>query len=189
MRWIIAVLLIIVILATAILLIGCKNNDRDEEGGTEVTYDKNAPTKIESTELVSFECDISTITVVGVEEKELEYGRYYFKCKLDDGTGKVTGTYGFHAQYDYSDVKEYPFETDAGFMQDLNNIIIDSKIISDNGKHSHTNGIPEEFGYSFKAIYASGEKIACSDNQSNDLSLDTIKKLSDLFLTVCKIEE
>lgn len=166
---------------------GCSCSRRNENGGTEVTQDKNASTKIESTELISLDCDASTASLVGVEEKGLKYGRYYFKCQLDKETGKVSGTYGFRPEHDYSsDMTEYAFETDSSFMTDLDTIIKNSTIIHYNGEHSHTNGIPDDFGYSFKAEYASCEVIYCSDNQSNHLSLDTMKELDELFLNICK---
>ena len=163
---------------------GCSFSKRNERGGTEVTQDKNAPTKIESTELISLDCNASTVSVVGVEEKGLEYGRYYFKCQLDKESGKVTGTYGFKPQY--GDLTEYSFEADSSFLTGLDAIIKDSTIISYNGEHRHTNGIPDDFGYSFEAEYASGEKIDCSDNQSNHLSLDMMKALVDLFSSICQ---
>ncbi len=163
---------------------GCSFSKRNERGGTEVTQDKNAPTKIESAELISLDCNASTVSVVGVEEKGLEYGRYYFKCQLDKESGKVTGTYGFKPQY--GDLTEYSFEADSSFLTDLDAIIKDSTIISYNGEHRYTNGIPDDFGYSFEAEFASGEKIDCSDNQSNHLSLDMLKKLIDLFAGICQ---
>ena len=176
--------IILGIMSIILIAGGCSCSKRNERGGTEVTQDKNAPTKIESTELVSFDCDASTVSVVGVEEKGLEYGRYYFKCLQDKESGKVTGTYGFKPQY--GDLTEYSFEADSSFLTDLDAIIKDSTIVSNNGEHRHTNGIPDDFGYSFEAEYASGEKIDCSDNQSNHLSLDMLKKLIDLFAGICQ---
>ena len=170
--------IILGIMSIILIAGGCSCSKRNERGGTVVTNDKNAPTKIESTELVSFDCDASTVSEVGVEEKGLEYGRYYFKCQLDKESGKVTGTYG--------DLTEYSFETDRFFLTDLDAIIKDSTIISYNGEHRHTNGIPNDFGYSIEAEYASGEKIDCSDNQSNHLSLDMMKALVDLFSSICQ---
>ena len=175
--------IILGIMSIILIAGGCSCSKRNERGGTEVTQDKNAPTKIESTELVSLDCNASTISVVGVEEKGLEYGRYYFKCQQDKESGKVTGTYGFKPQY--GDLTEYSFETDRLFLTDLDAIIKDSSIAYYNGEHRHTNGIPNDFGYSFEAEYASGEKIDCSDNQSNHLSLDMIKQLVDLFSGIC----
>ena len=182
-------LILLCIIGLVLLLItsGCSCSSQKQRGGTEVTPDKNAPTKIESTELISLDCNASTSSMVGVEEKGLEYGRYYFKCQLDTETGKVTGTYGFKPIHDYSsDVTDYSFETDSSFLTDLDTIIKNSSIIYYNGEHRHTNGIPNEFGYSLNAEYASGEVIDCSDNQSNHLSLDTLKDLDNLFLSICK---
>ena len=176
--------IILGIMSIILIAGGCSCSKRNERGGTEVTQDKNAPTKIESTELISLDCNASTVSVVGVEEKGLEYGRYYFKCLQDKESGKVTGTYGFKPQY--GDLTEYSFEADSSFLTDLDVIIKDSTIISYNGEHRHTNGIPDDFGYSFEAEYASGEKIDCSDNQSNHLSLDMLKKLIDLFAGICQ---
>ena len=176
--------IILGIMGLVLIAGGCSCSKRNERGGTEVTQDKDAPTKIESTELISLDCNASTVSVVGVEEKGLEYGRYYFKCQPDKESGKVTGTYGFKPQY--GALTEYSFEADSSFLTDLDVIIKDSTIISYNGEHRHTNGIPNDFGYSFEAEYASGEKIDCSDNQSNHLSLDMLKKLIDLFAGICQ---
>lgn len=81
--------IILGIMGLVLIAGGCSCSKRNERGGTEVTQDKNAPTKVESTELVSLDCN------------------------------------------------------------------------------------------------ASGEKIDCSDNQSNHLSLDTMKELVDLFSGFC----
>ena len=165
----------------AVIIAGCTKKDDEVNGGTTVNYDKDAPKEIVSTELISMQADISTKNFSKTKESGLEYGQYLFDCSLDKETGKVTGTYKFIEQYAEADAKEYSFETDLVFMTELEQIIRDSKIAANNGKYHKTNGIPDGLGYYFKATYASGEQINCSNNQSTEIPLESIKKLDELF--------
>ena len=160
-------------------LTGC-NSDREVEGGSTTYVDKDAPKEIKSKDLCSMDCKVSTATVSELEEG-LVYGWYNFTLKTDAETGEITGSYELSKQYDDFAVPEFTFKTDKAFVEKVEKIIEESKIVNNNGVHHKTNGIPDDFGYSFSASYASGEYISCSDNQSSEIGQETVKKLYELF--------
>ena len=60
-------------------------------------------------------------------------------------------------------------------------LVREENLAKDNGFHSETHGLPENFGGRVCISYASGEKISFSDNQSPVLSLETGRKIAELF--------
>ena len=170
---------LIIIMGIFSFLTGC-NSDREVEGGSTTYVDKDAPKEIKSKDLCSMDCKVSTATVSELEEG-LVYGWYYFSVKKDSETGEITGSYKISEQYNDFVVPEFTFKTDKAFLEKVQAIIEESKIVTSNGIHHETKGIPDDFGYDFSAVYASGESISCSDNQSSDIGQKTVKELYELF--------
>ena len=180
------ILIIAMSLLLACPLTACKKKSETKathiKGGSTKKVDKDAPKEIESTELISLSIKSSTIASVGVEEYEgLESGVYYFEFEVDLKTKEGSGSYRFEKQYEEDEAVDYEFSADEDFMIKLEKIIRDGGISRLNGNHNKTNGIQDIYGYRVSAVYASGEKISCSDNSSNWISLETTKELNDLF--------
>ena len=144
-------------------------------GGRDENWDKNAPKEIKSEDLIYFDSWFANN-----ETQELEWGKYFFKAELGED-GKVTGSYYYMDKNGDFAPLEFPFETDASIMKEINEIVKESKIVAWNGYYGHTNGIPENYGFAIDAKYASGERLYCSDNAGNYFSEETMLALNNLF--------
>lgn len=160
---------------------GCglsRRNTDDIDGGVK-TYNSGeaSPKVIESTEIVSFECEFSLIAAVLEEESELA-GRIYtldaeqdkeaVKCKID--------CYGRESS---SVPRE--FTADASFMKNLQTIVEKYDFAQHNGYESVVSGLPHMYGVKLDIKYASGESIYAYDNQDCFLPFDAMKELVELF--------
>ena len=173
---------VLIMLGLLSFLTGCKDDDREVEGGSYTDVDKKAPTEIVSEEITSFSCKVYTNAFSELDEG-LDWGKYEFKVSRDEETGKYTGTYSFTDSHADLIRPEFTFEPDGEFLKKVNQIIKDSNIVKINGTHHKTNGIPDEFGSDISVKYSSGEYISCSDNQSSQIGCGIIKAFNDLFYT------
>ena len=173
---------VLVMLGLLSFLTGCKDDDREVEGGSYTNVDKKAPTEIVSEEITSFSCKVYTNAFSELDEG-LDWGKYEFKVSRDEETGKYTGTYSFTDSHADLIRPEFTFEPDGEFIKKVDQIIKDSNIVKINGTHHKTNGIPDEFGSDISVKYSSGEYISCSDNQSSQIGCSIIKEFNDLFYT------
>jgi hypothetical protein len=71
---------------------------------------------------------------------------------------------------------------DCDFLTRLDTLVREYHLIRDNGHHSHTAGLPEDFGGSIDIRYASGEFISKSDNQSPIISQEADQAIRKTFL-------
>ena len=169
---------LVIVMGILSFLTGC--HEREPNGGSNTYVDSKASKEISSTDLISFNCRVSTVSMSDIEEG-LVYGWYDFSLETDENTGEITGGYSLSESHSDLVSPEFSFKTDKAFAEKVQKIIEESKIVSQNGVHHKTNGIPEEFGYDLRAVYASGEKISCSDNQDSWINDKIIKKLYDLY--------
>ena len=145
-----------------------------EDGGHFSNTDVNAPKKIESTQLTGIECDCF------VEDSENEvFGRYCLNAQAEGGS--VKGRFEFREMDDPLVSVGFPFETDAGFMDRLDEILRRYDAAQYNGIYEEEIGIDPEHSFSFRAVYASGEEISCHDNAAPCFPLELMKELADLF--------
>lgn len=68
-------------------------------------------------------------------------------------------------------------------------LVKECNLAKDNGFHSETHGLPENFGGSVSIEYASGEKISFSNNQQPILSPNTGLCIKELFSEAMKGEK
>jgi len=167
-------------------LTGCFGQDGGEKGGSTVKQDSNAKKEITSEDLVSFDCYFSTVSMV---IDDVPAGQYDLKAELDGESGKVRGSYCFTENMGSFKTLTFDFEADKTFMQSVQKIVKDSKIEAINGTYHKVEGIPPEFGYSLKAVYASEEKISCSDNQTCEFGNESVKAFYELFSKASGYEE
>ena len=65
----------------------------------------------------------------------------------------------------------------------------EEKLAAQNGYHSQTHGLPENFGGRINVIYSDGVKISVSDNQSPIIEPDTGRRIAELFKTAMQGEK
>ena len=145
-----------------------------EDGGHFSNTDVNAPKKIESTQLTEIECDYF------VEDRENEvFGRYCLSVKKEEDL--VKGQFEFREMDSPLVSVRFPFETDTGFMDRLEEVLRRYDAAQYNGIYEEEIGIDPEYSFSFRAAYASGETISCYDNSGPCFSLELMRELADLF--------
>ena len=150
-------------------------------GGVTDNTDPDAPKQIDSTELTRFYCYFSTTTFV--EPGAL--GRRTFTMSAELQNGAVQGS--LHVEGEGGMERE--FTADASFMDELQDVAYDGYDMAQyNGRYHSVAGLPEDFGATLEADYASGEKIRAYDNQDNYLSIGFMEALFDLFTQACATE-
>ena len=155
-------------------LFACAAEEDVEDGGHFSNTDVNAPKKIESTQLTDIECDCF------VEDSENEvFGRYCLNAQAEEGS--VKGCFEFREMDSPLVSVGFPFETDASFMDRLDEILRRYDAAQYNGIYEEEIGIDPEHSFSFRAVYASGEEISCYDNAGPCFPMELMKELADLF--------
>lgn len=150
-------------------------------GGTTKTYDKNAPKTITSDKMVFFSVTsaLSYRRNTGSDGEELGYISA-FAVPSDNGSFIFTETGdGYRG---HKTVKEWAL-IKADIFPALVPLVIECDLVSKNGLHSKTAGLPENFGGDVLVEYENGETIDFSNNQSPIISEETAKKIYGVFKT------
>jgi len=170
---------IILLITTGIC--GCRANTPEnvEEDGGVNNYDsgKDAPKTVISTEIESFECELSFVSAFTEEQSELE-GRVYTLIAFFEN-GNVKCKIEWYDRYGESGKNE--FVSDNSFMISLQNIVSDYELAKFNGYSKRVNGLPDMYGALLNIEYASGESIYAYDNEENFVPSDAANKLIKLF--------
>ena len=170
-------------------IIVLKSTRPGECGGTDATLDKRAPKEILSDKMTFFSADSSFWTCVIDDVDPRKRIGYFsaFAASCGDGTfvflEKIVGYRDDQAKYEWALVKDDIFS-------ELVKLVRENDIAKENGYHSRTHGLPENFGGSFMIKYESGEKISISDNQAPVMNYRTgadIVKVFDKALSGKKI--
>lgn len=174
-------ILISIILLMTMGFSGCRLPVRetdDIDGGVK-TYNsgEDSPKVIESTEIVSFECEFSLIAAVLEEESELAGRIYTLDADMDNGAVKCK--IDWYGRESSSVPRE--FTADASFMKKLQGIVEKYDFAQHNGYESVVGGLPHMYGAKLDIRYASGESIYAYDNQDCFISFDAMKELVELF--------
>ena len=176
-------LLLFLILPIAIGVSGCKTqtNDPGEEDGGVIRQSagEDAPKTIESTEIVSFDCELSFLVSVFEEENELEGRVYKLSAVSEDDTVKAKIDWRDR----YGDGDRAEFTADISFMKELQDIVSRYGFAQHNGYSCYVSGLPDMYGEAIDISYASGESIYAEDNQSGFLPQDAVMELVELFLS------
>ena len=151
-------------------------------GGTDATQNEDAPKTIKSENMILF--DVTSAFGGMIEPDADEQFGYIsaFAAPSDGGTfmfiEKNDGFFGFNAArtYSFAHVKANPFPELAKLVKEFD-------LAKNNGFHSTTHGLPENFGGSVTIKYESGEKIDFSNNQSPIFSQKFAAAVSKLFKT------
>ena len=167
------------ILLMSIGFSGWISHSTDDIDGGVVTRNSggDSPKVIKSTEIISFDCELSFISTVFDEESELEGKVYKMSAILEDNTVKVK--IDWHDRTGTGNKSE--FETDSSFMLRLQEIVSKYDLAKHNGYTHHVSGLPNMYGEHIDIKYASGEAIYAHDNQDGFLQMDAIVELIELF--------
>ena len=171
--------LIFILFTAAVLLMGCSktsNENTDEiDGGVRINTSYDAPKEIKSTEIKSFYCEFSNLTMMN-EDTFLENKVYQLKASLKESI--VQGSYQTYAG---GEKMEETFEAEPEFMNDLQKIVKKHNLVQNNGLSYCVSGLPDQFGAVLEVEYESGERIYASNNQDNFLSIAAMEALDELF--------
>ena len=150
-------------------------------GGTDAYQDTRAPKEILSTDMVLFDATTALGGMISLEPVEpgepLDYisafavsaqeGTFlYLETAQDDRFGERSVAWAL--------VKESPFPG-------LVTLVRECDLARQNGYHSETHGLPQNFGGSVRIRYASGEEISFSNNQCPVLSPKEARRIADLL--------
>ena len=162
-------------------LIILKKTEPNVCGGTDATLDPAAPKEITSEEMTFFSASCSFKTVAFSMEKRKEAPMrhlFAFAALTEKGSFLTFEKLNFDERRDegfqWALVKENVFP-------ELVKLARRYDLAAKNGYHSQTHGLPENFGGSVKILFAGGEKISYSDNQSPILSIEAGEAIASLF--------
>ena len=146
------------------------------DGGTRIRHDTDAPKVIESRELTRFSCRFSALSLME-EDTQLLRGVYAFSasrgedgvsCTVDCNNPKVLG----------GERREVRTEE---FLAELEQLVRKHNVAQYNGSYYKVSGLPDFYGATVDAEYASGETLYCYNNQDPFLPAEMIRELCCLF--------
>ena len=188
MRWLyigIGVALTAAVMAACVAVI-CRRHPEENtdciDGGVVKRHDDDMPKVIESTEIVSFHCEISLFAACETDG----LGHRVYKLDAVRETDGVLVKYDWYDRQGGSDKAEYT--TDADFMVRLQKIVSEYDFAQHNGYYHTVSGLPAMYGEKLDIVYASDESIYACDNQSRFLSLEAERALVELFGAATKLE-
>ena len=153
--------------------------DRDPKacGGTRETLDSEAPTVIKSKDMISF--DVSS--ALGFDnDYENDICRISaFAVRAERGTF-ISLTLEKGHRYDFEKTCKVVY-VEEDIFPTLVELVERHDIAKRNGSHSRTYGLPEDFGGSISVLYASGEAISISNNQSPVISVKAAIDIKNAF--------
>lgn len=142
------------------------------DGGVRHLEDSGAPKVIQSTEILSFTCEFSALD----------------RCREDTPlAGKIVtlvatreaASFCLHTRAEV--LEEGSFRPDGEFFRQLQQLVARYDLAQHNGRHYTVSGLPPGFGIRLEVVYASGETIRASNNQSCFLPLAAMEELTALF--------
>ncbi|MBQ6893018.1 MAG: hypothetical protein IJN48_02325 [Clostridia bacterium] len=148
-----------------------------EDGGIQKRLDRNAPKSIVSENIIAFDCVFSTVALA--DDISIEHGIYTLSARLKDGA--VRGEYKMRTRLGSGE--QFLFRDSHRFMRTLQDTVRTYDFAKFNGEEYYVSGLPDMYGAKIHVIYASGERIDASDNQSNFLPIEAMAELVKLFLS------
>ncbi|MBQ3934174.1 MAG: hypothetical protein II715_00005 [Clostridia bacterium] len=154
-------------------------------GGTHETLDTKAPKEILSEDMILF--DVTSALGLckrdGTETEEEKKLGFVSAFAVPDGNGRGFLLYLTTGEYAR---KRAPKKSAWAFVRkdvfpSLVSLVKECGLAKENGHHSQTAGLPENFGGSISVRYASGETISVSNNQSPVLRRETAFRIVRLF--------
>lgn len=146
------------------------------DGGTRIRHDTDAPKVIESRELTRFFCRFSALSLME-EDAQLLRGVYDFSAaKGEDGVSCTVSC--SNPAVLGGERKEMRSEA---FLAELEMLLRKYNVAQYNGSYYKVSGLPDFYGATVDAAYASGETLYCYNNQDPFLPVDFVQELCRLF--------
>lgn len=153
-------------------------------GGTYAYRDHDLKKTVESRDVVYFSATSALGNYMDPNERLGWVSAFAVKAQVGSfvflGTSKYSGGRA-PSEKRWALVKEDVFPRLADLTENL-------KLAEHNGYFSRTAGLPEDFGGSVEIKYASGERIAFSDNQSPILRSEQGREIAALFKELLTLE-
>ena len=154
-----------------------RNTDHIDGGVKTYNSGEDSPKVIESTEIISFEFEVSLYNIVLEEESELVGRNYKLSAVLEDGAVKFKIKWRDRAGAG----EEGDFTADISFMTSLQELVSKYNFAQYNGYISKVSGLPDMYGAKIDIAYASGESIYAYDNQDCFIPFEAIEELVEIF--------
>ena len=148
-------------------------------GGTDAYRDKKAPKTIESDEMVLFDVTCSFSMLALPENVEGEIIRYISAYAAPSKKGSFVVLETRKDNWSPNERSWALLEKDI--FPDLVELVKECDLCRNNGVHSTTHGLPENFGGNALIKYSSGETISFSNNQFPIIAFDAGQKIAKLF--------
>lgn len=174
-------MLLSLILLMSMGFCGCglrwRNTDDIDGGVVTRNSGDDSPKVIESTEIISFEFEVSLYNIVVEEESELVGRNYKLSAVLEDGAVKSKIKWRDRVGAG----EEGDFAADISFMTSLHELVSKYNFAQYNGYISKVSGLPDMYGAKIDIAYASGESIYAHNNQDCFIPFEAIEELIELF--------
>ena len=149
-------------------------------GGTTKTLDKDAP-KVITCDKMTFFSVTSALSYSSASRGERQLGYIAaYAVPSDNGTFLFLETAEGHRKL--GTTKKWAL-VKADIFPALVPLVLECNLVSQNGLHSRTAGLPENFGGDVLVEYENGETIDFSNNQSPVISHETADKIYNTFKT------
>ena len=146
------------------------------DGGTRIRRDTDAPKEITSRELIRFSCRFSALSLME-EDTQLPRGVYDFGASKGEG--------GVSSTVDCNNPKVLGGERrdvrTEEFLAELEQLVREHNVAQYNGQYYKVSGLPDFYGATVDAEYASGETLYCYNNQDPFLPIPFVRELCRLF--------
>ena len=149
-------------------------------GGTDRSFDKNAPRTILSEDMTLFKVTSELPSAMNIDRQNGETIDYIsvFAAPASEGTFIFLET---ESRYFKNGNKRSLAYVKENVFPSLAALTREQDLAANNGSYSFTHGLPKNFGGAIDIRYASGEKISISSNQSPVISGQTGEKIAALF--------
>lgn len=147
------------------------------DGGTRIRHDTDAPKEILSRELTRFSCRFSALSFME-EDTQLPQGMYAFDATIEEGGVGCTVGCDHPRAVPSGERREM---RSADFLGELDALLRKYNVAQYNGCYYKVSGLPDFYGATVDAAYASGETLYCYNNQDPFLPFDFVRELCRLF--------
>ena len=151
-------------------------------GGTDATQDDSAPKTILSDDLILFDVT-SSLSSYSIPEADPRKRLVYlsaFAAPANGDTFLVLESAFGDRRFDGTQTSVALVK--GNVLPELDRLVKECDLAKNNGYHSKTHGLPENFGGRVTVNYGSGERISYSDNQHPILPYETAARIYAAFL-------
>ncbi len=154
-------------------IIRIKRTKKNVCGGTDATLDTKAPHEIDSNEIVYFSATSALGHFMDDNVRDHLYRFSAFAAKSDAGTFLYLCAENGRNREPASSI----VTVKENVLPALAALVKECDLAEGNGYHSTTHGLPENFGGKVDILFASGERISFSDNQTPVVSYENALKI------------